>query len=164
MSRPFALLLTTGALLWAAAILAVPMAHARPAWSAPASALHRAAAGICHQRPERSFHLAGMQMPVCARCAGLYLAGAAGALLGWTAFARRGVDQSRAWLLVAAVPTAVTWTLESAGLASFSNAARAAAALPLGLVAGWLFVGMLRYDAALHADEVHDSRTRARSA
>ena len=29
---------------------------------------------ICHQRPDRSFRLWGVQMPVCARCAGLYLA------------------------------------------------------------------------------------------
>ena len=31
---------------------------------------------LCHQRPERSFFLWGSQMPVCARCIGIY-AGAA---------------------------------------------------------------------------------------
>ena len=33
---------------------------------------------ICHQRPERSFAIAGIQMPVCARCSGLYVSGALG--------------------------------------------------------------------------------------
>ena len=35
---------------------------------------------VCHQRPERSFHLWSMQMPVCARCAGIYAGGAFAAL------------------------------------------------------------------------------------
>ena len=39
-----------------------------------------AAGRVCHQRPERSFHVAGVQLPVCARCTGLYVSGAAGAL------------------------------------------------------------------------------------
>lgn len=37
---------------------------------------------ICHQLPERSFFLDGRQLPVCARCTGLYLSGAAG-LAAW---------------------------------------------------------------------------------
>ena len=36
---------------------------------------------LCHQRPERSFFLWGSQMPVCARCLGIY----AGAALAATA-------------------------------------------------------------------------------
>ncbi len=35
---------------------------------------------VCHQRPDRSFHLEGVQMPVCARCTGLYLGGGLGVL------------------------------------------------------------------------------------
>ena len=35
---------------------------------------------ICHQIPERSFHIAGQQLPLCARCTGIYL----GALAGFT--------------------------------------------------------------------------------
>ena len=34
--------------------------------------------GVCHQLPEHSIHLAGVQTPLCARCTGTYL----GALLG----------------------------------------------------------------------------------
>ncbi len=44
---------------------------------------------ICHQRPERSFHPEGAQMPVCARCFGLYLGGGLGVLAA-LGFRRRG--------------------------------------------------------------------------
>ena len=45
---------------------------------------------VCHQRPDRSFHPEGVQMPVCARCAGLYL-GAGLGVLAAAGFRRRGV-------------------------------------------------------------------------
>jgi uncharacterized membrane protein len=35
---------------------------------------------ICHQIPERSFHIAGHQLPLCARCTGIYM----GALASFT--------------------------------------------------------------------------------
>jgi uncharacterized membrane protein len=34
---------------------------------------------ICHQIPERSFHISGHQLPLCARCTGIYM----GALIGF---------------------------------------------------------------------------------
>ncbi len=49
----------------------------------PASLLGKCDAvgyAICHRIPERSFHLAGRQLPLCARCTGTYL----GALIGFT--------------------------------------------------------------------------------
>ena len=42
---------------------------------------------LCHQRPERSFFLWGSQMPVCARCTGIYV-GAAIFVLTHVAFRR----------------------------------------------------------------------------
>src|SRR5262249_38310806 len=36
---------------------------------------------VCHQRPERSFWLWGAQMPVCARCSGIYAGAALAAAL-----------------------------------------------------------------------------------
>src|SRR5918994_6016912 len=39
---------------------------------------------ICHQLPDRSFFIDGRQLPVCARCTGLYISGAVG-FFGWVA-------------------------------------------------------------------------------
>lgn len=64
--------------------------------------------------------------------------------------------------MAAAIPTAVTWTMEVAGLAGFSNLTRAVAAVPLGAAGGWVFVQMLRYDSSSDALEIHDSRSHVR--
>jgi len=100
---------------------------------------------ICHQRAARSFHLAGVQLPVCGRCASLYFSGALGAVLGWTASKRpRTVSWTRRLLLWAALPTALSVVLEFSGLLDPLNVGRALCALPLGAAAGWIFVQSLR--------------------
>jgi uncharacterized membrane protein len=108
---------------------------------------------ICHQLPERSFFLDGRQLPVCARCTGLYLSGAAGLaawwtiklIRGWPAFAPRNTSggatarQARwaiALLLVAAMPTVVSYLTGVFGVWDGSNLTRAMLAVPLGVVAG----------------------------
>lgn len=139
--------------MWGAIILAAPLALTHPSTVRPATFVYGASSRICHQRTGRSFALAGFQMPVCARCSGLYLAGAVGALLAWTTRIRRPPPHARALMMTAAVPTAVTFALEFLGILAFSNAARALAAVPLGIAAGWLFVRMLRYDARFDATE-----------
>jgi uncharacterized membrane protein len=160
--RRLPLALTLGALLWSGIVVAAPLALHRPALTEAAATVYAASARICHQRPERSFQITGRQLPVCARCLGLYLAGAAGALLAWGSASGR-LDRARLALLVAAAPTALTWGAEVAGFAGFSNAARGLAAVPLGGAAGWLFVQMLRYDAALHGHQVDDRGSRLHS-
>jgi uncharacterized membrane protein len=64
--------------LWAATLIAAPyvVGHVpedRPELRA-AAVVYALASFICHQRPERSFRFWGVQVPVCARCEGLYLA------------------------------------------------------------------------------------------
>jgi uncharacterized membrane protein len=149
--RYLAVALTLAALAWCAILIAAPLTLARggPRLTTPSTIVYAAAGRICHQRPERSFTLAGVQQPVCARCFGLYVSGAIGALLGWAAFGGfRRPSRDRVLLLAAAVPTALTFSLEFAGLVPFSNASRFAAALPLGLIAGWVFVNALRDEVA----------------
>lgn len=161
MTLLFPAVLTAGAVLWTVLLLAAAPALGQDAFGTLAAYLYEACRHICHQRPERSFALADVQLPVCARCLGLYVSGAAGAIAGW-AGVPLPLSRARLVLALAAVPTGVTWGLEAAGLAGFSNASRALAALPLGAAAGWVFVQMLRYDAESHGREIHDSRTPAR--
>jgi uncharacterized membrane protein len=146
-----AVALAAGAVAWAAAVLLAPFALASPAplASAAAAMFYDAAGLICHQRPERSFHLAGVQLPVCARCAGLYWSAAAGVLAGWLSLPKELPARTlRLVLGLAALPTAATVAVEFLGLASPSNLARAMAALPLGAAGAWLFVSMLRAESS----------------
>jgi len=84
--------LASAAILWFAAILIAPFAidstHAAPATGA--ACVYVTGSFVCHQRPERSFSLGGRQMPVCARCAGLYAAAAAFAFGFGATWAARG--------------------------------------------------------------------------
>jgi hypothetical protein len=84
--------------------------------------------GICHQRPERSYHPWDTQSPVCARCEGIYLAAPFGIALVLTRHRRRASRGSDAtaravgptrWVLAwrqaviwACLPTAVTLAWE----------------------------------------------------
>jgi uncharacterized membrane protein len=126
--RAVRLTLAAVAAAWVLLVVAAPVVAA----GAPASALTYAFGSlICHQRPERSFHLAAAQLPVCARCFGLYVGAACGAIAGLVV-AGRNPSGLRLLLVAASVPTAVTWTLDAAGIWSFGNAVRFGAALPLG--------------------------------
>ena len=119
--------LVAGAAVWQrAAGPALP----EPIWT---TVIYAAASRVCHQRPERSFHTHGVAWPVCARCAGLYLAAPLAAL---AAIRRRSPSGSRLQPLrlvaVAAIPTALTLVWEWGGLGTPSNLVRFATALPLG--------------------------------
>jgi uncharacterized membrane protein len=132
---------------WATLIVTAP-------WVASAAAsaggwLYAAGALICHQRPERSFHLGGAQLPVCARCLGLYAGGAIGAL-AWVIASRgrQGPWAARsavATLGVTGAPTALTLIVVWLGVGDPSNAWRAILAAPLG-VAGGLIAGAVATD------------------
>lgn len=147
--RLLAAALTAAALVWSAAIVLVPLTADHRASLVPRGLVHTAGALVCHQRAERSFYLDGNRLPVCARCAGLYLAGTMGLLLGWAGRPRTiGARRMRVLLAAAAVPLAATVALEWAGFGTPPNAVRAASAVPLGTLAGWLFAHMLRADGA----------------
>ena len=98
---------------------------------------------VCHQLPERSFFIDGRQLPVCARCTGLYISGAVG-LLGWVVIKsargwRRVPVTPRAALTIvatAAVPTAISYFTGMSGVWDGSNLTRAVLAAPLGVAAG----------------------------
>jgi uncharacterized membrane protein len=135
--RPARLAFVSIAVTWLVLLATAPTA----ALGAPLSALTYAFGSlVCHQRPDRSFHLAAAQVPVCARCFGLYLGAAAGALAAFMhcAVVRRTPavptrTHLRLMLVASSVPTAVTWGLEALGLWQPTNVLRFAAALPLGI-------------------------------
>jgi len=112
---------------------------------AAAVAIYGTGAWICHQRPDRSFYLWAMQMPVCARCTGIYLGGALAALAWCVAILRGragGASTSSApqWRLafaIAALPTMLTLVAEWTGIASMSNTVRAIAGVPIGAAIVW---------------------------
>lgn len=130
-------LLALAAVGWLALVVTAPMAPA------PVAALaYGVGAYICHQLPERSLHLGAFQLPVCARCLGLYAGAALGALVplvGGRLFGRAR-PPIRSLVGVAAVPTLLTLLLEWSGAWFPSNAQRLMAALPLGAAAAFMVV------------------------
>jgi len=131
--------LVLAAVAWPFVLGGAVVARAHDAAPAFVTAVYVATSRICHQKPERSFHSAGVKWPVCGRCSGLYIGGAAGAL-AWLVMRRRPASRLLTWLAVAAVPTALTVVLEWTGLAGIGNAARALAGLPLGAMIALVIV------------------------
>ena len=139
------------AVVWAASLIAAP--YLTTHHSAQRSSLRTAVlvyvlgSIVCHQLPARSFHTWGVQLPVCTRCVGLYASaplGAALALVWGTGRSRRvrfpmaDATWLRALLVVAALPTLVTWVGEWAGLMEVPGWIRTAAAAPLGVAVSWI--------------------------
>jgi uncharacterized membrane protein len=133
--------LLVASVIWAAALVIAPRIVSQVAddtWVLRASAVVYALGGvICHQRPERSFRCSGVQVPVCARCEGLYLAAPFG-IAGLMVVRRRckRVIRSRStwrWMILAASSlTVVTLMWEWTTGEVTSNVVRAIAGGVLG--------------------------------
>jgi len=104
-------------LLIMAMIFAAPLA----AWRAEAHAtgaaqissfIYATFSYVCHQLPERSFHVAGHKLAVCSRCTGIY-GGFAFAVLLYPLARRLDHTEtaSRIWLILAALPLAIDFAL-----------------------------------------------------
>ena len=120
---------------------------------------------ICHQISERSFHMDGAQLPVCARCLGIYAGFAAGALAAVIGGSKKQdspyvrirdvrrpgpAKRTRRNVLLAALPTLVTVALEWTGLWYPSNMTRAIAGLPLGIAVALVVIRAVETRPALH--------------
>lgn len=93
---------------------------------------------VCHQMPERSFHLDGHPLAVCARCFGLYAGALFGLLFYPLARSLRRVDvPHRNWLILAAVPTSVDFALGVLGLWENTHWSRFLTALTLGVASAF---------------------------
>jgi uncharacterized membrane protein len=137
-------------LVWLALIVITPFAPA-----SLATAIYAIGSVICHQIPERSFHLAGVQIPVCARCVGIYAGAATAAsihvLAGVGAHSTRwrilGPRTARRVFLVSALPTLITVALEWGGAWRGTNIVRAIAGMALGVGGALVVMGAV---ATLH--------------
>jgi uncharacterized membrane protein len=138
------LAIALGSVVWLVVLIATPLAPA-----SLATLIYAAGSVVCHQIPERSFHLAGFQLPVCARCLGIYAGAAAAASIHGLGVL---VTDSRRWrslspraarnvFLVSALPTLVTVGLEWGGVWRGTNGVRAIAGIALGVGGGLVVMG-----------------------
>ncbi len=149
---------------WLALLIGTPFAP-----PALATLMYAVGSVVCHQIPERSFHLGGIQIPVCARCLGIYLGAAAGAsvhVLG--AFATESIRwriltprAARRTFIASAVPTLLTVGLEWSGVWRGTNIVRAFAGVALGIGGALVVmsaVATLHYSACLRRRPIEPSQ------
>lgn len=88
---------------------------------------------ICHGQLDRAFELAGVAMPICARCTGIYAGIALGALLMMIA----PLERRRSLLFLAGVllaaPLVVDGSMQTLGLWSTGNLPRGMTGLLFGV-------------------------------
>ncbi len=90
---------------------------------------------VCHQIPERSFHLAGHKFGVCSRCTGLYSGIALAALTYPLARPLTRTTTPRLfWLFLAAVPIAIDFSLGYFGIWHNTHVSRFVTGAILGAV------------------------------
>src|SRR6266576_3861624 len=97
--------MATAATVWLALLVSAPLLPIPLA-----GLLYALGSRICHQLPARSFHLFAAQLPVCARCLGIYTGAAAGSLLATSTHVRSSANRlsPRMLLVGGSIPTALT--------------------------------------------------------
>jgi uncharacterized membrane protein len=101
-----------------------------------AQVIYRAFAVLCHQRPDRSYFIDGHKLAVCSRCTGLY-AGFVITLLLYPLVRslRTTSTPPRSWLLLAAVPLGIDFSLTFFGIWENTHTSRLLTGALLGSVA-----------------------------
>jgi uncharacterized membrane protein len=129
--------------LWVLTIVLAPIAKAG-GLLALSSPLYSFFSFICHQIPDRSFHVEGEQFAVCSRCFGVYF----GLVLGIAAYPLwRGVDDTeplpRVWLFLSLIPISVDWSLTVLGIWENTQLSRFLTGLLLGVACATFIVPSL---------------------
>jgi uncharacterized membrane protein len=118
--------------IWVLAIVVPPVLAANGGTSS-ATPFYKFFSFICHQMPDRSFHILEHQFAVCSRCFGVYFGLLAG-LAGYPLI--RKVDDieplPRIWLFASMVPIAIDWSLGVLGIWENNHASRFITGLILG--------------------------------
>lgn len=126
--------------LWLAFIAAPPVLF-KSQYVISALIIHKSFSAICHQMPERSFHLFGFPLAVCARCTGIYL----GAFIGVVCYPFiRNLScfsfPSRRWLILALIPISIDFIGGVSGLLVNTHLSRALTGLMAGSVASFYLI------------------------
>lgn len=124
--RPLAMwvLVVVGSLFFVGLLFAAPLAQAKGARGF-AYVVYEAFSHVCHQMPERSFHLAGHSLAVCARCTGLYVGFATvAAFYPLLTSLKRVHTPERKWLFIAAAPLGIDFALGFIGIWENSHVSR----------------------------------------
>ena len=135
--RPLFFWLISAATVWflVALIVMAPLAAAggHAAW---AEVIYHAFGIFCHQRPDRSYFIEGHKLAVCSRCTGLYV-GFALTLLAYPVIRslRNNINPPRIYLILAAIPLAVDFSLTFFGIWENTHTSRLLTGALLGSVA-----------------------------
>lgn len=97
--------------VWVLLTIAAPIAKAS-GYFAISTPIYHFFSFICHQIPERSFHIAGEPFGICSRCFGVYF----GIAFGFVIYPLwRRLDDieplSKVWLFLSLIPVGVDWSL-----------------------------------------------------
>lgn len=123
-----------GAFLWCGALIAAP--YLASSSSPLAEFMYRCFHPLCHQLPERSFHLFGEKLAVCSRCTSIYF----GFLLGVVVYplARKLTNTEiphRNILFLAVAPMVIDVLLDMFGIHDSGFVTRTCSGLLFGCVA-----------------------------
>lgn len=97
--------------VWVSVILLAPIAEANN-FTGVSGPIYKFFSVLCHQIPERSFHVENHAFAVCTRCFGIYF----GLLAGFIAYPFiRPIEEieplPRIWLFLSLVPMGIDWSL-----------------------------------------------------
>ncbi len=127
-------------LVWTSLILLAPLANSYglPAFSSP---LYQFFSFICHQIPDRSFHIGGEKFAVCSRCFGVYF----GLMLGFLVYPLlhriEEIDPlPRFWLFLSLIPISIDWSLTAFGIWENTQVSRLITGLVLGFACAMFIV------------------------
>lgn len=119
--------------VWVFVILLAPVAAMNNLQSV-AHPIYSFFSNLCHQMPERSFHLDSHAFAVCSRCFGVYFGLLAG-FIGYPFF--RSIEETeplpRFWLFLSLVPISIDWSLTVFGVWENTHLSRFVTGMILGV-------------------------------